>query len=140
MLLAALSSMKAHEHPHHRDPSHDARPPGRDFDDPRKPLGAEFLDHSAPESVADRTKAVAILRKAEEFMRTNNPPATDMAGARRALELAAGRMGLKIGEYDAIVREDPELQALEQRVLEDDLNAPTRSEEGLPDQVKARTS
>jgi len=49
-------------------------------------------------------------------------------------------MGLEIGEYDRIVREDVELEALERRVLYDDLHGPSRSEAGLPDQVKARTS
>ncbi|AKV02397.1 hypothetical protein AKJ09_09060 [Labilithrix luteola] len=37
----------------------------------------------------------------------------------RALELAAGRMGVKLSEYDAIVGDDPELRALERRVIDD---------------------
>jgi hypothetical protein len=116
------------------------RKPGRSFDDPSRPLGEEIVeeateDDNAPleegiygraktahppsghgAGVAERAKAVAVLRKAEEFLYTSNPPPTDM---RRALELAAGRIALTIEEYDRIVESDEELQALERKVLED---------------------
>lgn len=105
------------------EPQPQSRRPGRSFDDPSRPLGAELLDVESPpddtEFVAKRAKAVAILRKAEEFMRTNNPSPSTPQGMIRALELAAGRMGLKLAEYDAIVKEDPPLQELERQVLED---------------------
>lgn len=70
--------------------------------------------------VARRAKAIAVLRKADEFMRTNNPPPSDPVHTRRALELAAGRIGLTLREYDDLVRGDPELVALERRLIEDD--------------------
>lgn len=106
---------------------HDDVPPsrgaGRSFDDPSKPLGTHLLDPPPPgmssEGVAKRAKAVAILRKAEEFMRTHNPSPTTPQGMIRALELAAGRMGLKLAEYDEIVSGDPDLVELERKVLED---------------------
>lgn len=129
-----------HEGASERAPMRDAgsRPPGRSFDDPRKPLGEDTLarspDIGAPleegvygrsegephgMGVADRAKVVAVLRKAEEFMRSANPAPTDEWGLRRALELAAGRIGLTLREYDRIVKADPELQELERKVLED---------------------
>ena len=112
------------------------RKPGRSFDDPSKPLGQGTVERAhdvganleggvygrkedgdkAP-GVADRAKAVAVLRKAEEFMATNNPSPRTPEGMRRALELAAGRVGLTIEEYDAIVKADDELVALERKVL-----------------------
>lgn len=99
------------------------RGPGRSFKDPSKPLGAELVDRDradlTDEAVAKRAKAVAILRKAEEFMRTHNPSASTPQGMIRALELAAGRMGLKLAEYDEIVSGDAELIELERKVLED---------------------
>jgi hypothetical protein len=120
-------------------PSGTQRKPGRSFDDPSRPMGEKLIQQvpensSAPEggvygraaeygprpvSVADRAKAVSVLRKSEEFMRTHNPPATTPEAMRRALELAAGRVGLTIEEYDEIVKHDPEMQELERRVLED---------------------
>ena len=113
------------------------RKPGRSFDHPDRPLGEDAIE-SAPEiganieagvygraavgdargpGLADRAKAVSVLRKAEEFMATNNPSPRTPAGMRRALELAAGRVGLTIQEYEDIVRADPELQELERKVL-----------------------
>jgi hypothetical protein len=120
-------------------PSGTQRKPGRSFDDPSRPMGEKLIQQvpensSAPEggvygrateygprpvSVADRAKAVSVLRKSEEFMRTHNPPATTPEGMRRALELAAGRVGLTIEEYDEIVKHDPEMKELERQVLED---------------------
>lgn len=93
------------------------RKPGRSFDDPSKSLGTDIVKR-APDvgakdtGVADRAKAVGVLRKAEEFMATDNP-----SDPQRALELAAGRLGLKIEEYRAIVDADDELLALEAKVL-----------------------
>lgn len=104
-------------------PLQDDRPPGRSFEDPSRPLGAELIDPNPSEAqrtfVANRAKAISILRKAEEFMRSHNPSGTTPDGVLRALELAAGRMGLKLSEYDAIVGDDPELRALERRVIDD---------------------
>ena len=60
--------------------------------------------------VADRAKAVSVLRKAEEFIAHDNP-----SDARRALELAAGRVGLTYDEYRKIVDNDHELIELERK-------------------------
>ena len=112
------------------------RKPGRSFDDPSKPMGEDLLDRSTESStaanedfrsreaqadmphngVAERAKVVAVLRKAEELIGTNNPPAVDEAGLKHAFELAAGRVGLTIGEYEALVKNDVELLALEAQV------------------------
>jgi hypothetical protein len=62
---------------------------------------------------------VAILRKAEEFFYTHNPSPHEPYGVRRGLELAAGRMGLKLEDYEAIVRSDPEIAELQRLVIED---------------------
>jgi hypothetical protein len=114
------------------------RKPGRSFDDPSKPLGADMLARSAESSteanedfrsreaqadmphngVAERAKAVAVLRKFEEFVATDNPPAEDEAGLQRALELASGRVGLTFPEYQALVKGDLELIALQAKVLD----------------------
>ncbi len=114
----------------------DTRKPGRSFDDPNRPLGEDTLARAhdvganleggaygraetgaKDTGVADRAKAIAVLRKAEEFMVNDNPSARTPEGMRRALELAAGRVGLTLEEYDAIVRADDELVALERKVL-----------------------
>lgn len=113
------------------------RPAGRSFDDPSRPLGAELLEQSEESSptdttvygraargapynvVAERAKAVAVLRKAEELMRTGNPAPTSAVETRRALELAAGRVGLTLREYEDVVRGDPALVELERRVIAD---------------------
>ena len=111
----------------------DGRKPGRDFDDPHKPLGADMIDRGGPNiefeagvyghahhgpmtagaGKADRAHAVAVMRKAEELMATNNPPPEDF---RRALELGAGRCGLTIEQYDELIRSDDELAEFEQRL------------------------
>lgn len=107
------------------------RKPGRSFDDPSRPLGEDTLrrghevganledgvygraeTEAKDTGVADRAKVIAVLRKAEEFMATSNP-----SEPRRALELAAGRIGLKFEEYQAIVKSDDELMDLERKVL-----------------------
>lgn len=94
------------------------RQPGRSFDDPSQPLGAELLDASpatGEHNVADRAKAIGVLAKAEELMANDNPPPSDF---RRALELACGRVGVQIAAYDKIVAHDEALQDLQERVLE----------------------
>jgi hypothetical protein len=116
----------------------DDRKPGRSFDDPEKPLGQDILERTPQRNteatedfrpreaqadkpvngVAERAKVVAVLRKAEEFIATANPPAEDEAGLRRCFELAAGRVGLTFPEYEALLRGDEELLGLEQKVLE----------------------
>lgn len=125
--------------------------PGRSFEHPSQPLGSELLEQTppsieAPEAgmygrtdehahhegarvhgVAERAKAIAVLRKADELMATNNPAPTTPVTLRRALELAAGRVGLTINEYDRLVKNDPELVALERQVVE---NAMRRSGSG----------
>jgi hypothetical protein len=96
---------------------------GRDFVDERKPLGYELLDRTLEthdlELLANRTKAVAVLRKAEEFLYTHNPGANEPGGVHRALELAAGRVGVEYPEYVKIVKRDPELQRIEREVIDD---------------------
>src|SRR5687768_18498234 len=105
------------------------RKPGRSFDDPSKPMGQDIVerahdvganleggvygraeDDAKDTGVADRAKAVSVLRKAEEFISHADP--TDPT---RALELAAGRVGLKYDEYRKIVDADHELQELERK-------------------------
>ncbi|MBX3187873.1 MAG: universal stress protein [Labilithrix sp.] len=126
-----------------REAQEEERPPGRSFVDPSRPLGAELLERSAPTSppteenfrdrarqaadqaeadrrgVAERAKVIGVLRKAEELMSTSNPPPNNEVDARRALELAGGRLGLTYPEYRAITDADPELVELERRVLND---------------------
>lgn len=112
------------------------RKPGRSFDDPSRALGDEILAHSGPSDpaanedfrsreaqadmpyngVAERAKAISVLRKVEEFLATNNPGADDEESLQRCFELAAGRVGLTIGEYEALVKGDSELEALETKV------------------------
>jgi hypothetical protein len=113
------------------------RKPGRSFDDGNRPLGQELLEHSSATAtpikedftkrevqaatthggVAERAKAIAVLRKAEELFETDNPGPHTEKSLHRALELAAGRVGLTIGEYNALVKGDPELVELERKVL-----------------------
>jgi hypothetical protein len=114
------------------------RKPGRSFTDPRRPLGEDVIARAdplggAPEEgvygrvrehdtvghgVAERAKCVAVLRKAEELMASGNPPGDSPADRRRALELAAGRVGLTIDEYDRMVAGDEEIEALQAEVME----------------------
>lgn len=65
------------------------------------------------DTVANRAKVLSVIRKAEEFLRTNNPN-----DAKRALELAAGRVGLTYDEYKRLVAEDPELLDYERRICQ----------------------
>lgn len=114
------------------------RKPGRSFTDPSRPLGEEIIERAAANSsgaeegvygranehanvqhgVADRAKAVAVLRKAEELMFTGNPSGDTEAGRRRAIELAAGRLGLSLKEYEKLCEGDEEVQALQAAVFE----------------------
>ena len=70
-----------------------------------------------PNGVAERAIVIGVLRKMEEFVAEGNLPKGEET-LRRALELAAGRAGLTIEEYEALVRGDAELVALERQVLE----------------------
>jgi hypothetical protein len=112
--------------------------PGRSFVDPTRPLGDELLEHvrshggdpeegvygRAPEhyreghGLPERAKCVAVLRKADELMAENNPPGDTDDNQRRALELACGRCGVRIEEYDHLVDGDPEVKALHALVME----------------------
>ncbi len=118
-------------------PDEHGRMPGRSFEDPRKPMGEEILAHSGPSKqpeedfrgrdhqaaasqhgVAERAKTISVLRKVEELISEDDPPANDEAGLRTALELAAGRVGLTIEEYHSLVKGDPEVEDLERKVLD----------------------
>ena len=111
------------------------RKPGRSFDDPSKPLGEDILERTgasaitkedfrpreeqaatAHNGVAERAKVIAVLRKADELIAEQNLPKSDQSN-QRALELAAGRVGLTIEEYRALVKGDTELEALEAKIL-----------------------
>jgi hypothetical protein len=114
------------------------RKPGRSFTDPRRPLGEDLISRADPfggdpeegvygrasehplagHGVAERAKGVAVLRKAEELMASGNPSGETEDGQRRALQLAAGRVGISIGEYDRIVDGDEELLSLQAAVME----------------------
>jgi hypothetical protein len=110
--------------------------PGRSFNDPNRPMGEALLEGTGPSGtikedfrareeqasvpqngVAERAKVIGVLRKAEELMVEGNLP-KGQETPRRALELASGRVGLTIEEYDALVKGDPELAELERKVLQ----------------------
>ncbi|HEY8075032.1 MAG TPA: hypothetical protein VIF62_13005 [Labilithrix sp.] len=103
-----------------------AHPAGRAFDDTSKPLGYDLLDRTLElhdlELLANRTKGVAVLRKAEEFLYSGNPSAHEPGGIHRALELASARVGIRYDEYVAIMKSDPELQELQKLVIDDALS------------------
>jgi len=118
------------------------RKPGRSFNDPNRPMGEALLDSTGPSGtikedfraredqasvphngVAERAKVIGVLRKAEELMAEGNLP-KGQATPRRALELASGRVGLTIEEYDALVKGDPELVELERKILQTTIAAP----------------
>lgn len=114
------------------------RKPGRSFDDPSQPLGQGTIERSAPSDdranedfrsreaqadmphngVAERAKAIAVLRKLEELTADNNPTAFDEQSLLCAHNLAAGRVGLTFPEYQSLVRGDAELELLEAKVLD----------------------
>lgn len=114
------------------------RQPGRSFTDPSRPLGEGIIERADPRGgsmeegvygrsnvsadighgVAERAKGVSVLRKAEELMASGNPDGGTEDGRRRAIELACGRCGVKVDEYDRIVAQDPELMALQTNVME----------------------
>lgn len=117
-------------------PQDEARKPGRSFEDPSKALGADLIERSgvskdpkedfslredqaggSEHGVAERAKVISVLRKAEELVAEGNMPAGENT-FRRALELASGRIGLTIQEYDALIKDDPELLALQRQVEE----------------------
>lgn len=111
---------------------------GRSFTDPKRPLGEGLIERADPfggdpeegvygrseraadigHGVAERAKGVSVLRKAEELMASGNPDGSTEDGRRRAIELACGRVGVKIDEFDRIVAHDPELHALMTNVME----------------------
>jgi len=94
------------------------RKPGRSFSDNSRPLGEDLIARAEPlNGVADRAKAVSVLRKAEELMASNNPSGATPAGRRSALELACWRVGVKVDEYEAISKHDLEVQDLERQVM-----------------------
>lgn len=112
------------------------RKPGRSFNDANRPMGEALLERTGPSGtipedfrkredqanvprngVAERAKVISVLRKAEELMAEGNLP-KGQATPRRALELAAGRVGLTIEEYDALVKGDDDLRGLEHKVLQ----------------------
>jgi hypothetical protein len=67
---------------------------------------------TADDTVANRAKAIGVIRKAQEFLSTSNP-----SDPKRALELAAGRLGLTYDEYKKLVDADPELADLERSLV-----------------------
>lgn len=115
------------------------RLPGRSFTNPRRPLGEDVIERGDPiggdpeegiygrahehatygHGVAERAKVVAVLRKAEELMASGNPAGDTETGRRRALELASGRVGVRIHDYDRLIEVDEELRALHNEVMED---------------------
>lgn len=121
-----------------RNPPPPRRKAGRSFTDPDRPLGEGTLERSSPfggdedqstygrvpvhprlgRGLADRAKVIAVLRKAEEFMASGDPAGDTEEGRRRALELACGRCGVTIPEYEGIVDGDEELRALEASVMD----------------------
>jgi len=96
------------------------RKPGRSFSDHSRPLGEDVISRGDPiNGVADRARAVSVLRKAEELMASNNPSGATAEGRRHALELAAWRVGVKIEEYESISNHDREIQDLERQVMQE---------------------
>jgi hypothetical protein len=81
---------------------------------------------TAVNGIAERAKVISVLRKAEELIDEGNLP-KGQETPRRALELAAGRVGLTIEEYEALVKGDAELIDLERKVLESAREARLRS-------------
>lgn len=111
---------------------------GRSFTDPERPLGEEVIARANPlggdedegfygrisdhprlgHGVAEVARAVSVLRKAEELMASGNPSGETEAGRRRAIELACGRCGVPIHEYDYLVETDEEVRALHITVMD----------------------
>lgn len=119
------------------------RQPGRSFEDPSRPLGAELLERSkrgvAPTEenfrsrvtqareqaaadrygVAERAKVIGVLRKAEELMAFSSRPPRSEADLDDVLDVAAHDVGITLGEYRALMTGDDELVELEKRVLDE---------------------
>ncbi|HVJ93488.1 MAG TPA: hypothetical protein VM580_26990 [Labilithrix sp.] len=111
---------------------------GRSFVEPRRPLGADLLDRTDPRGgdpeeglygrattqdrsghgLPERAKCIAVLRKADELMAEGNPPGDTEQGRRRALELACGRCGVKVEEFERMMHGDEELEALYATLME----------------------
>ena len=114
------------------------RKPGRSFDDPSQTLGEGILDRSVQSAtikedfrspaaqqsdvlangVAERAKGISALRKLEELIGDDNPPVYDEPTLRLAFELALGRVGVTMDEYNVIVKNDLELTELERKVFD----------------------
>lgn len=118
------------------EPREPKRKAGRSFTEPERPLGEGILERSDPgggggaetangsqgpklgHGLSERAKAIGVLRKAEEFMASGNPPGDTEESRARALELACGRCGVTVDEYREIVRGDEELIALQRNVMD----------------------
>ena len=127
--------MEPNKTPQHPFPTKD-RKPGRSFEDPERPLGQELLERSGPSDtranedfrsreaqadmphngVAERAKAVSVMRLAEELIATHNPGANDEYSLQRCFDLAGGRLGLKPAEYESLLKGDVELEKLDAQV------------------------
>lgn len=114
------------------------RKPGRSFSDPSRPLGEDVIERGDPlggssdegmygrssihdktqHGVAERAKCVSVLRKAEELMASGNPSGATEEGRRRAIELACGRAGVRVHEYDVMLANDEEIQSLHNAVMD----------------------
>lgn len=95
------------------------RKPGRSFTDPQVPLGEDVIARGEPvNGVADRARAVGVLRKAEELMASDNPSGCTPEGQRKALELACWRAGVTVDEYRSIYDREPEIQELERAIMD----------------------
>jgi len=131
-----MSSPQSQPHPQKLTVDGD-RKPGRSFSDPSRPMGEDVIERADPlggsadegvygrapihekigHGVAERARAVSVLRKAEELMASGNPSGATEDGRRRAIELACGRAGVKIDEYDAMVASDEEIRSLHEAVM-----------------------
>src|SRR5262245_3679866 len=129
--------MKIDEH-EHDEGSVSTHKVGRSFSDSRRPLGAELLDRTDPlggdpeegvygrapvhyrvgHGLPERAKCIGVLRKPDELRAEGNPPGDTEQGRRRALELACGRCGVKVEEYERMMHGDEELEALHATVME----------------------
>jgi hypothetical protein len=85
--------------------------------DPKRPLGADLLEHTSPAHLADRAKAVAVLRRAAELVQFSSHIETEH-GLQEVMRRAALDVGVKPEEYREIVRRDSDLQELESGFLD----------------------
>lgn len=85
--------------------------------DPKRLLGADLLERTSPRQLADRAKAIAVLRRASELVENPGHVETE-AGLQEVLETAARDVGVLPKEYREIIRNDVELQELESAFLD----------------------